>query len=405
MRLLFVVQRYGLEVAGGAERCCREYASRLAARGHDVHVLTSCAQNYTDWANHYPPGEQLLEGVHVHRLPVSAPREALLFPSLDTRVVASGRFVPLYAQEAWMRLMGPTIPNIGEWLIEHAGSGQFDCVIFYTYLYYTTWAGLQALGGRPGVRTVFVPTAHQEPYMALELFDEHFCLADGYQFLTEEEQSLVRGRFGRRRPEMVTGIGVDLDAARTPTLEEVGEFRSRFGLGDRPFLLFIGRIDPHKGVEELWTYFLAYRQRHRGDGDRLALVLMGEAVMAVPEDSDIIVTGFVSDDDRNTALHDCTAFVISSYFESFSMVLTEAWAHGRPALVQGGCDVLAGQARRSGGALPYSSFAEFEAEVELLVNDPVTAAAIGQRGRAYVEQRYEWDGLLTRYEEFLAGLR
>ena len=44
MRILSVVQRYGDEVAGGAERHCRELATRLAARGHEVDVLRGARQ-------------------------------------------------------------------------------------------------------------------------------------------------------------------------------------------------------------------------------------------------------------------------------------------------------------------------------------------------------------------------
>src|SRR5438046_911104 len=69
MELLFVVQRYGREVAGGAEQFCREYATRLVGRGHGVEVLTSCAVSYVDWANAFPAGDELIDKVLVHRLP------------------------------------------------------------------------------------------------------------------------------------------------------------------------------------------------------------------------------------------------------------------------------------------------------------------------------------------------
>ena len=67
MNLLFVVQRYGANVAGGAEAHCRMFAERLAARGHDVTVLTSCARDYDTWADAYPPGVERIDGVDVHR--------------------------------------------------------------------------------------------------------------------------------------------------------------------------------------------------------------------------------------------------------------------------------------------------------------------------------------------------
>ena len=83
------------------------------------------------------------------------------------------------------------------------------------------------------------------------------------------------------------------------------------------------------------------------------------------------------------------------------MVLLEAWAHRRPTSLQGRCDVLVGQARRSGGAIPYVGFAEFEAAVEMLVEDPALADTMGAAGRAYVEREYTWDTVLDRYEALL----
>src|SRR3977135_3723015 len=79
VRALFVVQRSGREVAGGAETCCREFATRLGARGHEVEVLTSTALSYLDWANHYPAGTAELHGVVLHRLPVDGQRDDRFF--------------------------------------------------------------------------------------------------------------------------------------------------------------------------------------------------------------------------------------------------------------------------------------------------------------------------------------
>src|SRR5581483_5323403 len=106
---------------------------------------------------------------------------------------------------------------------------------------------------------------------------------------------------------------------------------------------------------------------------------------------------------RTDALAGAVALVQPSYFESFSMVLTEAWARRRPALVQGRCAVLDGQVRRSGGGLPYRGYAEFEAMVDWLVAHPAEARRMGEAGRRYVESRYDWDVVLRQYEHLLAG--
>jgi glycosyltransferase involved in cell wall biosynthesis len=389
VRLLFVVQRYGTEVAGGAEAACRDVATRLAARGHEVHALTSCAQSYVDWANVYPEGEILLEGVTVHRLPVDRAREDRFFGPMNARAAHGHKPVPLYLQAEWMRLQGPELPGLAPWLTERAAS--YDVVIFFTYLYYTTWAGLPVAAGL--APTVLAPTAHDEPPIYLPLFDFTFRLPTAFAYLTEEEEDLVARRFRVRRPSGVVGLGVDLDATGDPV-----EFRTRYGLGDRPYLLYVGRLDPGKGSDELYGFFTTYKSRRPGP---LALVVVGEPVKPLAPHPDVICTGFVDEATRTSATQGCLALVQPSYYESFSLVLAEAWAQSKPGLVQGHCEVLFGQARRSAGAIAYRGFAEFEAGVDLLLEQPKLCTELGQRGRIYVERRYAWPTVIDHYEHLL----
>lgn len=395
MRLLFVVHRYGEGVAGGAEIYCRLLAEHLAAEGHDVHVVTSCATSYVDWANVLPPGRSELGGVTVHRLPVHEERDAERFGRLSSRVLSGGWLPPWHLQQEWMRRQGPVLDGLEAWLTHHAGG--FDVANVVTYLYATTAAALPVLAGRLPV--LLHPTAHDEPPLRLPLFDPIVHLADALAFLTDEEEALVRSRFGARQPGAVVGIGADLDAARG---DGGAAFRAANGLADDPYLLCLGRVDASKGTPELIEWFGMYQlRRHRA----LRLAVVGDPVDRPVLPPGAVLTGVIDDELKRSALSGALALVQPSYFESFAMVLTEAWVAGVPGLVQGRSPVLGGQARRSGGAIAYEGFAQFEAALDLLIDRPALRERLGAAGRLYVERRYAWPAVLERYLELVARVR
>jgi glycosyltransferase involved in cell wall biosynthesis len=387
LRILFVVQRYGVEVAGGAELLCREFAVGLAGRGHRVDVVTSRAQSAHDWADVYPPGRAELDGVTIHRLGVSAPRDRAAFEALTMAVLWSGAPAPLSEQAAWRRQQGPDLPELIPWLAGR--SSEYDVAVHVSYLYTPTWAGLPVTSAL--VPTVLHATAHDEPAFWLPIFDDLFERPTLYAWSTEEERDLLVRRGAPRRGSII-GIGTDLDATG-----DGDRFRTRAQLGDRPYLVFVGRVEAGKGSEELIEFFVAYKERNPGP---LALVFVGPAEDRHPH-PDIVYTGFVDDQTRTDALAGSLALAQPSFFESFSMVMTEAWAQRRPVLAQGRTDVLVGQVRRSGGGLYYAGFAEFEAALDLLVSREGLADSLGQSGRHYVEEHYRWDVVLSRYEELL----
>src|SRR5204862_6552081 len=104
MKLAFVVQRYGADIAGGSEGHCRELAERLSPR-HQITVLTTCARDYVTWENEYPAGPATVNGVNVLRFPVVRQRRMKVFADLSDEVFDGG--ASREKQEEWFRENGP----------------------------------------------------------------------------------------------------------------------------------------------------------------------------------------------------------------------------------------------------------------------------------------------------------
>lgn len=385
LSLAFVVQRYGPEIDGGAEYECRRVAEALAPH-HDIEVLTTCAHDYLTWQNVSRPGLETVNGVRVRRFRVDRPR----------RVRAFGRYADwLYAhphtffdEVEWIRRQGPLALSLIDWLRTHAGD--YDGVVFFTYLYLPTILGLPLVAEK----AVLVPTAHDERPIYLDLFRTLFRLPRALIFQVEEEQAFVEQRFHTRHiPSAVIGAGVDAVSDAQPD-----RFRRQTGLAE-PYLLYVGRVDVEKGCRELTEAFLAWRARRR---EPLSLVLMGTVAMRLPRHPALVPLGFRPEAEKWDALTGATALVMPSPHESFSFVLLEAWAQGTPVLATARSAVLRGHLQRAGGGLLYDPDpGDFAARLDALVADEGLRKQLGERGRTYVETRYRWPTITQRYLEFL----
>lgn len=391
MRVLFVVERYGAEARGTPAGECRELATRLARRGHQIEVATSCARGPRDRADDLPPGTTLEDGVTVRRLPVRAPRDERLFASLHHRVVASDGPVAHVVAREWMRMLGPDVPDLASWLRSRAR--ELQVVAFFSAVSATSYDGLRAVTGM--LPTVLHPLVRDAAPLRLDIFDQMVRAAGAFVFCTDEERDLVVRRFGADGPSTVLGPGIASDAG-TEAEPDVEGFRDRFDLGERPYLLFAAPVGAEYGSTELVEMFAARADRRGGD---VALVALGEASLA--PGTGLVVTGPVDEGTRTAAIAGCLALVQPSYAERLPTALLEAWARLRPALVQGRGGALVGEARRSGAAIPYAGFAEFEAAVDALVTSPDLATSLGRAGRRHVDAHHRWDAVLGRYERFL----
>jgi glycosyltransferase involved in cell wall biosynthesis len=117
-----------------------------------------------------------------------------------------------------------------------------------------------------------------------------------------------------------------------------------------------------------------------------------------------VATGFVSEEQKHALLAGCLALVAPSRYESLSLVLLEAWQHGRPVLVNAQCDVTRGQAARANGGAAYSGAEELAGATARALEDPAWRAACGAAGRAYVEREYGWPAVEERWVRLLKAV-
>jgi glycosyltransferase involved in cell wall biosynthesis len=379
VKLAVVVQRYGADINGGAELHARYVAERLA-RHADVEVLTTCARSYVTWANELPEGAGRVGGVAVRRFPVSHPRDVQTFARRSTLVF--GRPHSVRDELAWLDAEGPASPA----LIDHVQSsaGRFDWFVFFSYRYYHAFHGARAVSSR----AVLVPTAERDAAIGLSIFPPVFRGVRALMFNSLEERAMIQHVSGGPLPGVVVGVGSDVSARPEPD-----RFRQRHGI-QGPFAIYVGRIDENKGCRELFDYFQRFARSMPG---RLTLVLVGQAILPVPDNPRIRHLGFLSDEDKFDAMAAADVLVMPSYFESLSMVALEAWGLGRPVLVNGRCDVLKGQCLRSNAGLFYENYAEFAEALHALTSTSSLNRALGANGAAYFTRHYAWPVIERKY--------
>jgi glycosyltransferase involved in cell wall biosynthesis len=371
-RISFVVQRYGLEVNGGAELLARLIAERLAARSElDVEVLTTTAVDYRTWENSYPAGDVMLNGVRVRRFPVDRPRDQRVFLRMDIARIA--RYGAKADHEAWIDAQGPISSAL---LTAISAAEETDLFFFFTYLYHPTVHGVP----RVAERAVLVPTLHDEPALEISVFDELMALPRALLCSTEEEIALARKRFVRL-PAAIHLAGSGIHPLQRPAQNTFG---ARHGV--KKFFLYAGRIEAAKGCGEMFDAYERYRSTVP---EPLDLVLVGKAAMPIPPTPGIKALGFVDDAERDAALCAAHAVIVPSPYESLSMVLLEALSVGTPVLANAASPVLAGHVARSGAGKAYLGAQGLADAMALLQQSD--AHRLGASGPAYVDKHYTWE--------------
>ena len=387
-KICFTVQRYGLEVNGGAELLTRQLAERMAS-DYDVHVFTTKAIDYMTWADEYDKDEEVINGVTVHRFSVAKTRVQEEFDAINGRFLSAG--LSQEEEEEWLKAQGPYVPALIDAIRE--GKDDYDVFLFCTYLYYTTVMGIREVADK----AIVLPFAHNEPFLRMKMYDAVFKTPAAFLFETDEERALIRSKYNNYRiPFKFGGAGVDV-----PEDVSGDRFKAKYNLTN--YMIYVGRIDEGKNCPELFEHFRRFKQAHPSD---LKLVLLGKPVIKIPDDKDIVSLGFVSEQDKFDGIAGSSFLVLPSKFESLSIVVLEAFSLKIPVLVNSECAVLKGHCDKSGGGFYYKSYHGFESKTLQLLMHGDMRADMGVKGYEYVGRYFNWNTIIRKLAalvEYVAG--
>jgi glycosyltransferase involved in cell wall biosynthesis len=387
MKIAFVVQRYGKEVMGGSELHCRQIAERLSGAGFDCSVYTTTAKDYVTWKNEYVQGESILNSVRVKRFPVEKERDIDSFNEYSDWIFANAHSDE--EELEWMERQGPVCPSLIEAL--DRDQKDYDAFVFFTYLYYNTYWGLQKVKSRKAL----VSTAHDEPALYLEMMKTVFALPDAFMFNTEAERDMLCQQFPvDEKYQDVVGVGIEIPEA--DTLSQHWEKGRIFP----PYILYAGRIEPGKGCQELFDNFIRFSQRNQD----VSLGLIGKQLMDIPRYPRVSYLGFVSPEDKTAAMASAVATVHPSHLESLCMAALESLAVKTPIIVQEHTAPLRQHCLKGRCGLTYGSYDEFEEVLNLFLSDRRLRNVMGENGLTYVRTNYSWPTIIEKYKKLFEHL-
>lgn len=388
MKILHLASEFPPARIFGLGRYVHDLAGAQARRGHEVHVLTNSISG-KDQDVH-------VGGVQVHRIN---------FPSPP------------------MPVDGPTqVTQFNICLLERLFqiedvAGKPDIIVAHDWL--TILAGHEArlrLGGRlvltmhdTVIGKTFGQLANEDKYIAL--VERWACqVADAVVAVSPLVKRELTELY-QAPPEKIQVVpcGVDAHWFSAVAPEHLPDLRSTLAQPDESLILFVGRLDPEKGVDVLLEALALLRP----SDPRFRLALAGrgqeqsrlEALARAKGLSDRVrFLGYITGPALEALYRTATLLVCPSTYEPFGIVPLEGMINEVPVIVSdtgGMADIV--EHEKTGLKVPPGEPRSLAGAIERLLEDPGLARRLADAGRTRARLQFSWDEVAARVEPSYAG--
>jgi glycosyltransferase involved in cell wall biosynthesis len=189
-------------------------------------------------------------------------------------------------------------------------------------------------------------------------------------------------------------------------LPEADIFHKQFpSLQNKKLILFLGRIDPKKGLDLLATAFaqvnLQFPETHLiiAGPDNINFTPKVKSYFAQAGCLESVTfAGMLTGEVKYSALAAASIYVAPSYSEGFSMSVLEGMASGLPCVITTGCNFP--EAGEANAALVVDIRADSISEALLwCLHNPREAQEMGCRARLLIFEKYTWDKIAAQMEK------
>ena len=210
------------------------------------------------------------------------------------------------------------------------------------------------------------------------------------------------------REDSITIIpnGIDPEEFRD---NKVDDFRTKYGLGRAPFVLFMGRLNFAKGPDLLLRafcnareYLAPYHLVFAGANQDMSTELRAMAARYNVGDR-VHFLGYVGGLDKSRAYYAADLLVIPSRREAMSIVVLEAGISGTPVLMTDQCGFNEVADTGGGMVVPASVEGLEQGLVDMLRNSEGLKTK-GQKLKAFVSEHFLWDSIIDKYVQLYKGL-
>lgn len=224
--------------------------------------------------------------------------------------------------------------------------------------------------------------------------------ASAIQCMTSIEEKQIQ-ELGINSPTVIIPNGIHPKELETVSSPE--EFYKQFPTTrNKDLILFMGRIDPKKGLDLLAPAFA----RVHGQFPQTHLVVAGpDSIGFLPQaqryfaeagcSHAVTFTGMLTGTLKSAALAAASCYVAPSYSEGFSMSVLEGMASGLPCVITTGCNFPEAATAQAAQVVSPDADAIAEALIQCL-SQPEWSKEMGCRARELIFQSYTWEKIANR---------